>query len=254
MKHFLGIDIGSSYTKFVVTDENLKIVFQNIIKTLSRNKNEENKTFEIIKNQYPISSICSTGYGRNYYSDANIKKTELYCAAKGSSTIYPFDKTIIDIGGEDIKTIKCSAEGKILDFYMNTKCAAGTGAFITEVAERAEIDISTMSQLASKSKINKELNSFCTVFAKTEIMQWIFENNSSEDIAKGIYISVINRIIKLPFDKSLPVILIGGVAEYHSYLRSILSVSLNQEVLVPNNPQYINAYGASLFAMNSNNK
>ena len=254
MKYYLGIDVGSSYTKFIIIDENLNIIFQKIIKTLSRNKDEEQITFELINSKFSISSICATGYGRNYYKNANITKTELYCAAVGTSSLYPFDKTIIDIGGEDIKTITCSSEGKVIDFYMNTKCAAGTGAFITEVAERAEIELSTMSQLAEKSNYKKELNSFCTVFAKTEIMQWILDETAPEDIAKGIYISVVNRIKKIPIDKSLPIILIGGVAEYHSHLKTILSESLNKEVIVPDNPQFINAYGAAIFAMNINDK
>jgi predicted CoA-substrate-specific enzyme activase len=250
--HYLGIDAGSSFTKFVVIDESNSIVFQNLVKTLTRNKDEENGILKSINDNYKIERTGATGYGRQYYKNANVIKTELYCASTGLSELYPFEKNIIDIGGEDIKIIKSAANGKVIDFYMNTRCAAGTGAFITEVAEKAEIELSEMSKIADKSSFSKELNSFCTVFAKTEVMQWIFDNVPAEDIAKGIYISVVNRIKKIPMDKKLPIILIGGVAKYHPYIKIIMEEYLMQKVTVPENPQYINAFGASLFARNFN--
>ncbi|TAL68131.1 MAG: hypothetical protein EPN82_12105 [Bacteroidetes bacterium] len=250
-KHYLGIDAGSSFTKFVVLDESNSIVFQNLVKTLTRNKDEENGILKSINDNYSIAGIGATGYGRNYYKNANVIKTELYCASTGLTELYPFEKNIIDIGGEDIKIIKSASNGKVIDFYMNTRCAAGTGAFITEVADKAEIELSEMSALAEKSSFNKELNSFCTVFAKTEVMQWIFDNVPAEDIAKGIYISVVNRIKKIPMDKTLPIILVGGVAKYHPYIKVIMEEYLMQKVTVADNPQYINAFGASLFAKNN---
>ncbi|MBI5323831.1 MAG: hypothetical protein HZB41_00870 [Ignavibacteriae bacterium] len=249
-KHFLGIDAGSSFTKFVVIDESGSIVYQNLVKTLTRNKDEENNILKYINGNFSIAGIGATGYGRQYYKNANVIKTELYCASTGLTELYPFEKNIIDIGGEDIKIIKSASNGKVIDFYMNTRCAAGTGAFITEVAEKAEIELSEMSAIAEKSSFSKELNSFCTVFAKTEVMQWIFDNVSAEDIAKGIYISVVNRIKKIPMDKTLPIILIGGVAKYHPYIKIIMEEYLMQKVTVPDHPQYINAFGASLFAKN----
>jgi predicted CoA-substrate-specific enzyme activase len=251
-KHYLGIDAGSSFTKFVVIDESKNWLFQSFVKTMTRNKNEELKLMEKIGNDFSIERICSTGYGRQHYKNADVIKTELYCASEGVTGLFPTDKTIIDIGGEDVKIIKSSANGKVMDFYMNTRCAAGTGAFITEIAERAEIDLSKISELAAKSSFNRELNSFCTVFAKTEVMQWIFDDVPIEDIAKGIYISVANRIKKIPIDRTLPVYLIGGVAEYHPFMKNVLAESLGIDVTVPEKPQYINAYGASLYASDSN--
>ncbi|MCL5990994.1 MAG: acyl-CoA dehydratase activase [Bacteroidetes bacterium] len=249
--YYLGIDAGSSFTKFVVIDESNIIVYQSLVKTLTRNKDEENAIIKTINDNYKIERTGATGYGRQYYKNVNVIKTELYCASTGLTELYPFEKNIIDIGGEDIKIIKSASNGKVIDFYMNTRCAAGTGAFITEVAEKAEIELSEMSSIAEKSNFSKELNSFCTVFAKTEVMQWIFDNVPAEDIAKGIYISVVNRIKKIPMDKTLPIILIGGVAKYHPYIKTIMEEYLMQKVTVPENPQYINAFGASLFAKNN---
>ena len=248
--HYLGVDIGSAYTKLTVIDSDNKIQFQEILKTLNRDKEVLASSLKLIYSIFSIKGICATGYGREHFKDAHINKTELHCASVGVSNLYPIDKTILDIGGEDIKLIKSLANGKVDSFFMNSKCAAGTGTFITEVAEKAELDVSKMSQLALTSTFNKELNSFCTVFAKTEIVKWIFDEVPIEDIARGIYISIVNRTAKLSMDKTLPVYLIGGVIAYHPYLRILLQAKFKQEVIVPERPQYINSFGAALVAKN----
>lgn len=245
---FQGIDIGSSYTKVTVIDEDNRVCYQNIVKTLNRDKQELGNILTKIKSEFNIVATCATGYGREHFKDAHINKTEIYCASVGVSALYPEVKTIIDIGGEDIKVIKTTAEGKVDDFYMNTKCASGTGNYIVEIAERAELELSRLSELAAKSNFDKELNSFCTVFAKTEIMKWIFDEVPEQDLARGIYISIVNRIAKIKMDKTLPIFLIGGVIQYHPFLKTIMEEKFKQRVVVPENPQMINSFGAALLA------
>lgn len=252
--YFLGIDLGSAYSKFSVIDDNKKIVFQTALKTLNRDKISIRHIIASLKGEYPISRICATGYGRKHLSDADIIKTELNCAALGVSFYFPGAKNIIDIGGEDIKIIKCNADNNIENFYLNDKCASGTGSFITEVAERADIPIQDMTDLAMKSTYTKELNSFCTVFAKTEIMSWLFEGLPVEDIAKGIYHSIVNRVVKLRIDPLLPVYIIGGVIEYHSCLKKLLQEHYKKEVDIVGKPQFIVSFGAALYALDSASK
>lgn len=245
--HFLGIDIGSSFTKFVVIDNNKEVVFEEIIQTLSRNR----QAFEDIKNEidqrFKVIKTCTTGYGRNSFK-GDIQKTELICAAKGV-TFYSSDhKCIIDIGGEDIKIIECGPGGEVINFTMNDKCSAGTGTFITEIADKAEIKIDEMNDLARNSKSEKVINSFCTVFAKTEILGWKFNGVSEEDIAKGIYLSIVNRICKLPVQTEIPIYLCGGVIAYHPYLRDLLTEDFDREVEIIPKPQMVIALGAALFA------
>ncbi len=247
-KTFLGVDLGSAYTKFSLIGENGKVLFQTALKTLNRDKISVRHVLEALKKEYSISGICATGYGRKHFPDAGTVKTELNCAALGVSKYFPGAKNIIDIGGEDIKVIKCNAEGHIENFYLNDKCAAGTGSFITEVAERAGISISDMSGLASKSAFGKELNSFCTVFAKTEIMSWLFEGLPVEDIARGIYLSIINRVSKLRVDAQLPVYLIGGVIAHHPYLKDLLRSKYSRDTEIIQNPQYVVSLGAAMYA------
>lgn len=248
---FLGIDLGSAFTKFTVIDEKENVLFQTALKTLNRDRVSVRHVVEALKSEYTFNNICATGYGRKHLADADIVKTELNCSVLAVSKFFPGEKNIIDIGGEDIKVIKCNSEDKIENFYMNDKCAAGTGSFITEIAERADIKINEMSELASKSSYTKELNSFCTVFAKTEIMNWLFEGLPIEDITKGIYISIMNRILKLRIDPLSPVYIIGGVIAYHPYLRTLLQEKFGKEVLVLNNPQFIVSLGSALYAKDS---
>ena len=252
--HYLGIDIGSSYTKMTVVDDNFIPVFRNIQKTLNRDKKLLQTILDKIYSDFKITSVCATGYGREHFNREHFNKTEIHCASVGVSQLFAELKNIIDIGGEDIKVIRSAKDGRVEDFYMNTKCAAGTGTFITEIAERAEIDLALMSTLAAKSNFGKEINSFCTVFAKTEIMKWIFDEVAVEDIARAIYISIANRIEKIRMDKDLPIYLIGGVIEYHPYLKTIIEEKFKQKVVVPEFPHLINSFGAAVMAKKSSEK
>ncbi len=246
--HFLGIDLGSVYTKFTVIDQDGAVAFQSLLKTLNRDRISLKHVMHTIHADFNIQFSCATGYGRKHFPDAEIIKTEIHCAAVGASHYHSGEKTIIDIGGEDIKVIRCDANNHVENFYLNDKCAAGTGAFITEIADRAELDISQMSNLAAKSHSPQEINSFCTVFAKTEIMGWLFNGVAKEDLARGIYISIANRVGKLRVDTSVPIFLIGGVAAYHPYLKTLLEEKFQQTVHIIDKPIYVVSFGAALLA------
>lgn len=246
--NFLGIDLGSAFVKFTVIDGDDNVLYHQILKTLNRDKVAVKHVMETINSEFSIKNSCATGYGRKHFPDAEIIKTEVNCAAVGVSHLYTGSKNIIDIGGEDIKVIRCDDFDNVDSFYLNDKCAAGTGSFITEIAERADIKVSEMSDLASKSKYTSELNSFCTVFAKTEIMKWLFDGISVEDIARGIYLSLANKVARLRIDTQLPSFMIGGVIAHHPYLRSLLEEKLLQQIQVLDNPQHVVSFGAALIA------
>ncbi len=246
--HYLGIDLGSSYTKFAVIDNSRNLVHNSVVPTLSRNKDLFKNQLTEIHNQFSIKKICTTGYGRDTF-DGDLKKTELICASAGVSALFHEHKCIIDIGGEDIKIIESGPDGEVINFYMNDKCSAGTGTFITEIAEKAELEIGEISDLAKISSGSKVINSFCTVFAKSEILGWKFNNIPIEEIAKGIYLSIVTRIRKLPVKTNMPIILCGGVIAFHPYLKDLLTKEFSTDVVIPKNPQYMVAYGASILAM-----
>jgi len=245
---FLGIDIGSSYTKFVISNGSDDLELKIVIPSLSRNKDLFKDQLIKINDKFSIKKICTTGYGRDTFK-GDLKKTELICAAAGVSALFPENKCIIDIGGEDIKIIESGPGGEVINFYMNDKCSAGTGTFITEMAEKAEMEIDEMSELAKSSSGSNVINSFCTVFAKSEILGWKFNNIPIEEISKGIYLSIVSRLRKLPVKTNIPIILCGGVIAYHPYLQELLTAEFSVDVTIAPNPQYMVALGASILAM-----
>lgn len=251
---YLGVDLGSAFMKFTVIDEDDNIVFQTAIKTLNRDKVAFKHVLNAIHAEYNIQTSCATGYGRKHFVEADFNKTEINCAAVGVSKYLEGRKCIIDIGGEDIKIIHCDENNAVENFYLNDKCAAGTGSFITEIAERADVSVSDMSQLAQQSDFKKELNSFCTVFAKTEIMSWIFDGVPLPDIAKGIYLSIANRVAKMRLKSDATIILIGGVIANHPHLKDVLEKRLKVTIQTINNPQFTVSYGAAIMAKNYTQK
>ena len=247
---FLGVDLGSAYIKFTVIDEKKNVVFRYTLQTLNRDRLAHRQVMQAIQSDFDIKYSCATGYGRKHFIESDIIKTEINCAAAGVSNFVDGVKTIIDIGGEDIKVIHCDESNSVTNFYMNDKCAAGTGSFLSEISERAEIDVSEMSRLAANSNYNQELNSFCTVFAKTEIMQWIFDGIPIEDISRGIYLSIANKVSKMRLLPDAPIIFIGGVIANHPYLSDLLKEKFGRDVLVAEEPQHTVSFGAAIIAQN----
>jgi len=246
--YYLGIDLGSAFAKFTVIDEHCTPVFRYILQTMNKDRNAMKNVLQAIHSYFNIKYSCATGYGRKHFTYTDMVKTEINCAAVGVSNYYPGEKNIIDIGGEDIKIIQCDKDNHVANFYMNDKCAAGTGAFLTEIAERAAINIADMSNLAAHSEYDKELNSFCTVFAKTEIMNWVFDGMASADISRGIYISIANKVAKMRTNPDIDTFMIGGVIEHHPYINTILSAKLHKEILTIDQPQHIVSLGAAIIA------
>lgn len=251
---FLGIDLGSSYSKFCVIDEQGEPLFRYYLPTMSNDKQAFKNVMQTVSSYFNIQKSCATGYGRKHFIDSDIVKTEISCAAAGVSFSMRGEKNIIDIGGEDIKVIRCDHRDNVENFYMNDKCASGTGSFLSEIAERANINVAEMSGMAAMSDYNKELNSFCTVFAKTEIMGWIFEGMTREDISRGIYISICNRMAKMRLDPGVPTVLIGGVIAHHPFLKELLNEKLKKDIHIAEFPQYTVSYGAAIMAMGEYNK
>ncbi|UCC18851.1 MAG: ATPase [Promethearchaeota archaeon] len=197
-----------------------------------------------------VNSITATGYGKNKVNFAKRYKTEISCHAKGAYHYFPKKITVIDIGGQDTKVIKLDEDGKIVRFKMNRKCAAGTGAFIEEIAYRLDLPLKELNNLAAKSTSNVPLASFCTVFAKTEILTRIKEGEKIEDMIKSVFGSVIKRIIEMTEIEGV-VVLTGGVIAHNKIIGEILKNELNADILIPPYPQFTGAIGAALFALES---
>jgi predicted CoA-substrate-specific enzyme activase len=195
-----------------------------------------------------IVSAISTGYGRKNVSYAQDTKTEIGCHAKGCFHYFPFPITVIDIGGQDNKIIKIDEKGLRTGFKMNRKCAAGTGAFLEEMAMRLDIALGDMDGLAVQSQDMVKLGSFCTVFSATEVLENIRQGKKLADIVKGVFFSMIKRVLEMD-SLTEKVVMTGGVVAHNPHLVLMTEEIIDRKILVPEHPQLTGAIGAALYAI-----
>lgn len=248
---YAGIDVGSCNTKAVVIDNNGNIIGAHVCRSgidyRMAAKEALDKAIGNINIKPNGIRIVATGYGRHNVDFASDTKTEIACHAKGGFVYLPKELTIIDIGGQDNKVIKLDKRGKRIDFKMNRKCAAGTGTFIEEIAHRMDLPLDVLDSMARKAKKRFKIGSYCTVFASTEILSHIRAGVSVEELVRGVFESVIDRIMEMaPIEGT--VLMCGGVVEYFPIIAELLKERINGEVFVPPRPQLTGAYGAALFA------
>jgi predicted CoA-substrate-specific enzyme activase len=250
---YVGVDVGASRTKVVVLNSEKKLIGHSVRKSGT----DFNQTSEACLESalemalIPRDSVMhtvSTGYGRRNVSFSNGTRTEIGCHARGAYYYYPMAMTVIDIGGQDNKVIKVDNQGRRLNFKMNRKCAAGTGAFLEEMSSRLEIPLEEMDSLARESGEMVELGSFCTVFSGTEVLEKIRQGKKVPDIVKGLFFSVIKRVLEMDA-LSDTVVMTGGVADHNPYLVQMVRDITGLKILTPEYPQLTGAVGAALFAM-----
>jgi len=258
MDYFCGIDVGASAAKLVVIDRS----GQTLAKATRRSGVDYAQAAQACRDEalaaaglapHQIAASLSTGYGRDNVPWAGGKMTEIACHGKGAYFHFPRKMTIIDIGAQDSKVIHLDGEGRRTSFQMNRKCAAGTGAFLEEIAYRLDLPLAALNGLAERSTKEVSLGSFCTVFAATEILGKIRAGEKVEDIVKGAFRSVVKRIFEMDTVDG-PLVLTGGVIAHNPILAALVAGSFGQEVLVPPDPQHVGALGAALFALQNAEK
>jgi predicted CoA-substrate-specific enzyme activase len=250
---FAGADVGASRTKVALLDTEKNLVGYSVRKSGTDFTHTADECLEEAlgvadTSRENIIRTVSTGYGRRNVSFSNDAKTEIGCHAKGAFHYFPKAMTIIDIGGQDNKVIKLDSEGRRTNFKMNRKCAAGTGAFLEEMSLRLDIPIEEMDRLAKQSTEMVELGSFCTVFSATEVLEKIRQGKKVSDIIKGLFFSVIKRVLEMETITD-SITMTGGVVEHNPFLVEMVKEVTGAEVLTPEHPQLTGAVGAALFAM-----
>jgi predicted CoA-substrate-specific enzyme activase len=247
-KYFAGIDVGTSHIKVVIIDAENAIVSSGVQRSGADLQHSISSTFEAAKAETSdIVYTLATGFGRRNVPFADVAKTEISCHAKGVFHYFPKKATVIDIGGQDTKVIKIDEAGKIIRFKMNRKCAAGTGAFLEEIAYKLDIPMDEMNAIANKSSNDLALGSYCTVFASTEILTRIKEGENMEDMVKSAFESVAKRVIEMDSLENT-IVMTGGVVAYNDIVVKILERHTGNEVLIPPSPQLTGAFGAALYA------
>jgi len=256
VKIFVGTDVGSSRTKVAVLNADKKLIGYCVKKsgTDFSATAESCLATSLEMAQAAAKDIVnsvSTGYGRKNVPSARQTKTEIGCHAKGCYHYFPTSLTIIDIGGQDNKVVKVDEKGRRTGFKMNRKCAAGTGAFLEEMSARLDIPLEDMNGLAEQSQNMVKLGSFCTVFSATEVLENIRQGKKVTDIVKGVFYSVIKRVLEMDA-LTENVAMTGGVVAHNSYLVKMAEEIIGRKVLVPEHPQLTGAVGAALYAIENN--
>jgi len=252
MQYFCGIDIGASTAKLVIVDADGNVASKSMqrsgvdyARTAGALLDEALGAASLQREQ--IARSLSTGYGRDNVPWTDGKMTEIACHGRGAYFHFRRHMTVIDIGAQDSKVIHLDSDGRRTSFKMNRKCAAGTGAFIEEIAHRLSLDISELNALAEQSTNDVPLGSFCTVFAATEVLEKIRAGVEVPDIVRGAFCSVVNRIVEMDRVTGA-LVTTGGVVAHNPFLAEMLGWAFGTEALIPPDPQYTGAFGAAVFA------
>ncbi len=247
--NYVGIDIGSTASKVAVTGEKeLKFV----LPTGWSSK----ETTMLIKEKLLAAGVdvgdaetkvAATGYGRIAVDFADYVITEITCHARGGREMAGDECTIIDVGGQDTKVILVSG-GMVQDFLMNDKCSAGTGKFLEIMANRLGVSLQELFDMAAAGTV-LPISSLCTVFAESEVINYLGEGTHREDLAAGVVDSVAAKEAQLSQRKNLSekVILTGGLS-HSRYFTGILSAKVGKTVEPTADGRYAGALGAALLA------
>jgi benzoyl-CoA reductase subunit D len=197
-----------------------------------------------------VRRVVATGTGREEAPDRDACMTEVSCAARGARHLFSGARTVIDIGAEEGRAIRLDEQGRVRDFAVNEKCAAGTGAFTEAMARALEVPLSDLGPLSLRSTQTIPMNAQCAVFAESEVVSMIHGNVATEDMARAVHDAIANRVVAMVRRVGLapPVVLVGGVALNVGFVDSLRRGLGIDDVNIPADPEYTGALGAALAA------
>ena len=249
MTYYAGVDIGSTMTKVVIISDRIETSL--IGPTGPEHRKLANKVMEDALNQAnlrfeDLAYIVATGYGRINVPFADRQITEITCHAKGLHSLLPTVKTIVDVGGQDSKGIRIN-DGRVVNFVMNDKCAAGTGRFLEIIADSLGVPLQRLGELSLTAERATPISSTCTVFAEHEVTNQLANGEPVANLVAGVHESIATRIYslvsKLKIEKDIAVT--GGGAKNIGLVRA-LEAKFGSPVLVPPEPLITGALGAAL--------
>ena len=248
-----GMDIGSISTETVILEED-RILSTSLVPTGAKSGMAAERSLasalrQINLEQRELAAIVTTGYGRASFPPATKRITEITCHARGAFFVHPATRTVIDIGGQDSKVIRLDKQGRNVDFQMNDKCAAGTGRFLEVMAHALEVKLEDLGRLSRTAPRTIKISSTCTVFAESEVVSLIADNQPPEVIIRGLHDAIADRILGMVRRVGVEeeVTLTGGVAKNEGVVLA-LRERLGVKIFVPPEPQMIGALGAALLA------
>ena len=255
-EYFGGCDVGSTTGKAVILCDG-EVVASAIVPSTVDPAQTSRQAMDAVCAQLPalggsdaLSYLVGTGYGRNEVPFADENISEITCHAVGAHRCDPAVRTLIDIGGQDMKAVALKDDGTVLEFAMNDKCAAGTGRFFEAMSRTFQISLQEFSALSLKAKRPVPVTSQCSVFAETEVVSLLAKRKSPADVAAGIQLSVAKRAFSLSRRVGLRprLTVTGGCAKNEGLLQALVKVLRLEVVPLSVDPQLMGALGAAVLA------
>lgn len=249
-----GIDIGSTYAKAIIIDENTEIVGRELRPTGFKLSEVAQSAYQECLRQAGLnaSDVCyvvATGMGRHQVEFRDIHVTDLTASARGAGFLFPGTRTILDVGGQTMKSSRIDDAFKVLSFRLNDKCAAGTGAFLEKTARYMGFTTQEIGPLMATSKESVPISGVCAVFAESEVINHLSLGTPPSDIMQGAIESLVGRSVQLMKRvKAEPeYTLIGGILRFEAMANSVRD-QLNCDVNVPDPEmvQFVAALGAAI--------
>ncbi|MEW6439359.1 MAG: acyl-CoA dehydratase activase [bacterium] len=250
-----GIDSGSTSTKALVLSRSRRVLGSALLPTGADSREASRRALlEALRqagaSRRAVAFVVATGYGREIAGEADASVTEITCHARGVHFLLPSVRTVLDIGGQDSKAIRIHGQGRVRDFAMNDKCAAGTGRFLEVMSQTLGVPLDEMGRVSLTAGKRVRVSSICTVFAESEVVSLVAKGERAPDILNGLHMAVADRVAALAARVGLqaPAAITGGVARNTGVVKA-LEERLGTALLIPPEPQLTGCLGAALIAL-----
>src|SRR4030067_150609 len=248
-----GIDLGTQSVKAVILKDGAIISHGQVFSGFDPAKAAEQAVDEALKkvklSLSDLRHITATGSGMDMAPYSNSTISMMGADAKAGVYFFPKARTIIDVGAEEARAVKCDEKGIMVDFVVNERCAAGAGAFIEAMARAREVKLDEMGPLALKAERASPINASCVIFGESDVVTLIHRQESKPEIARAIFFAMADRVSSMLFRLGLTpdVVLVGGAAKDVGFVAS-LKRKLGIDVLIPEHPEFAGALGAAIVA------
>ena len=248
-----GVDIGSLSAEGLIMSDG-QILSYSIIPTGAESAKTARRAMEAALKSTgmaieDLDFIVATGYGRVVVPFANDNVSEISCHAKGSHYWFPGVRTVLDMGGQDCKAIRCDERGKVTNFVMNDKCAAGTGRFFEIMSEVMHLRLEDLGGISLEGDDSVPVSSACAVFAKSEMVSLMRKGVAKKDILAGLHAAITSRVYALlkRVEVQGDFVMTGGIAKNIGIVKRVAE-RVGMNILIPSEPQIAGALGAAIFA------
>lgn len=248
-----GVDVGAKNVKVVIQEDGKIMGKAMVLAGLDMGAAIEESFAAALKDagvsRDKVEKVLATGAGRKEVADADESYTEVGADAAGAVYLYKNARTVIDVGAEEGRAIKVDERGKVVDFAINERCAAGAGAFTEAMARALEVPLEQLGPLSLTSQKAVPMNAQCAVFAESEVVSLIHAKTEKRDIARAVHDAMSTRITSMARRVGVEpeIVVIGGVAKNPGFLDSLKN-DLETELIIPDDPDYVGAFGAAILA------